>query len=176
MRQLADQRLVEARASLHAMRGACGVIGATGLQVRAAALEKALAADDAAERWQHGDLRASADSLRAGMARLVAALREALSAEGPVGASGAAAKPARLVLDRDDLARLDRLDSLLVGGDFEAGTALREADASLRKYLGNSEIDRLTALVASFDHARALALLRDLRRRETPAGDRGPRG
>ncbi|MBK6850155.1 MAG: PAS domain S-box protein [Burkholderiales bacterium] len=171
MHQLADQRLVEARAGLHALRGACGVIGAVGLQVRAATLEKALAADDAAERWRHGDLRASADSLRAGLLRLVATLRDALRAELPEATIAPEPRGKRARLDRDDLARLDRLDSLLASGDFDAGTALREADAALRKGLASTDIERLAALVSSFEHGRALALLRELRRREAPTFD-----
>jgi hypothetical protein len=61
---------------------------------------------------------------------------------------------------------------LLASGDFDAGTALHDADTALRTYLGSADIDRLTAMVASFEHAHALALLRDLRRRLVPAVDR----
>ncbi|MEY2689915.1 MAG: hypothetical protein RL375_4115 [Pseudomonadota bacterium] len=167
MRQLADHRLADARASLHALRGACGVIGATGLQVRAAALEKALAADNASERWQQGELRASADSLRAGLIRLIGELREALQAEAPSTGAAREASPTGPGLDREDLARLDQLDHLLASGDFEAGSAFRNADTALRKCIAGSDVDRLGALVSNFEHGRALALLRDLRPRDT---------
>jgi HPt (histidine-containing phosphotransfer) domain-containing protein len=169
---LAHARFADARAVLHGLRGACGVIGATDLHVRASRLESTLAGPDATIQGRQGDLSQQLAAFRAGLLQLIDDLHEALeqpqspaSGGAAAGASAGATSPTPGPFDASAIDLLDRLDSLLASGDFEAGQALREVDALLRNGFGNAATDQLDAMVANFDFTRALSTLRGLRRR-----------
>jgi CheY-like chemotaxis protein/HPt (histidine-containing phosphotransfer) domain-containing protein len=190
---LAERRLRDARARLHALRGALGMIGACTLQTQAHALELALTAPDASQAVAEGAHQGALERLATGLHQLVDAVCLALAddaqhqqhqqeraggnggtcaSSGPDSQAaplhdGAAAEPLRPDLHTV----LDRLDLLLTIGDFDSGTALREVDAVLRTGLGVAVTERLIALVRAYDYAQALALLRSQRR---PAGPASP--
>ncbi|MFM2065750.1 MAG: hypothetical protein RLZZ584_659 [Pseudomonadota bacterium] len=178
---LVQQRPHDARARLHALRGALGMIGASALQAQALALELALAAPAAAQ-----DPAGTCDTqapalvqLATGLSGLIERLRLVLActqdgdaADHPATAPsplagepcGDTAPPGALAGVDAIHAVLDHLDRLLTSGDFDTGTSLREADTLLRLHLGVAVTERLGTLVRAYDHAQALALLRGQRR------------
>jgi PAS domain S-box-containing protein len=167
---LGEGRLADARARLHALRGACAMVGASGLQARILALEQTLAAADGAVQLGSGALDASARELHKQLSALILAVQAAL---GPADTSPPLAAAGD---DRSAHATLDQLDALLACGDFDAGPALRAADALLRARLGPHGTERLHTLVRNFEHTQALALLRRLRsagQGSSPAGAAG---
>lgn len=156
--QIEQGRWVQARAEVHALRGACGAVGAVALLDEAQVLEERLRAlatghvqPDVGASEQ---LRALAIGLDESLRRLVAAIRAARLDELPAPA---------VALDIDALAQQRlQLDRLLERADFAANACLREAAATLRAAFGDAALRRIEEPLRRYDHETALAALRSL--------------
>jgi PAS domain S-box-containing protein len=139
-----------AERAAHTLKGVAGNIGASALQDAAGRLE-AMVRDATAPEALAAQLDAVAAQLRA----LIAALDARLAAD--------SSPPARVAVDREQLARLcDRLERLLAEDDAEAAELLDE-NAALVEAAYPEHARRLRGAVDSFDFEGALALLREAR-------------
>jgi two-component system sensor histidine kinase/response regulator len=152
---LAAGRGDQARMLAHSLKSAAGTIGATTLQVLAAALETSIVAAKPADR-----IAADAAALNAELSTLVTILRAALPEED----RGVAQAVDPAAVD----AILERLDALLAAADFDAGAVFRDAAPLLRAVLG-AKIAAFETPLQNHDYPAALAELRALRGREAVA-------
>lgn len=136
----------EARRLLHSLRGACGAVGATGVQAEALALEQALqaVADGAAETVAPP----SAEALHSSLQALVANVRARIAAAAP--AAPTAAPGAQLAHGLGHLVERLRL------ADFQAGALFRELEPALREALGVAAVQRLALPLRQHDYEAAL--------------------
>ena len=156
--QIEQGRWVQARAEVHALRGACGAVGAMALLDQAQVLEerlRALASGQALpDAGSSEQLKALARGLDETLRRLVAAIRAARLDELPA----PAAAP-----DTHALAQLcAQLDGLLSRGDFAANACMRDAAATLRAAFGDAALRGIEEPLRRYDHESALAALRAL--------------
>jgi HPt (histidine-containing phosphotransfer) domain-containing protein len=139
-----------AQRQLHALRGACGAVGATIVQAEAQALELQLRS--LGPSGVAGDRPPTAQALHTRLARLVAAVRDRLAAAdlaaAPVAPGDAAARPLSDALQ----ALADQLRQ----GDFQAGQTYRQLEPALRAKLGTAAALRLSQPLQQHDHAAAL--------------------
>jgi PAS domain S-box-containing protein len=148
---LQASRWSDARRRLHALRGACGAVGATGVQAEALLLEQALRALE--EGTLPGPVpQPDAAALHACLAALVSAVRSRLAAAAtarpPSGTPAAdAAQLAGALRSLVDLLRL---------GDFQAGAQFLQIEPALRLTLGNAAAQRLALPLRQHDHEAAL--------------------
>jgi CheY-like chemotaxis protein len=136
---------------VHSLRGAGGAVGATRLVELAAALEVSLAQPLPLSR-----LARESALLQVELRHLVANIEEALP--------GAETRP--LELDDMEIANseLDDFEKLIASADFSAAAMYRSLAPRLRERYGEPA-RQLGDALRNFDHERALALLRLLRRR-----------
>jgi HPt (histidine-containing phosphotransfer) domain-containing protein len=136
---------------VHSLRGAGGAVGATRLVELAAALEISLAQPLPLSR-----LARESALLQVELRHLVANIEEALP--------GAETRP--LELDDMEIAKseLDDFEKLIASADFSAAAMYRALAPRLRERFGEPA-RQLGDALRNFDHERALALLRLLRRR-----------
>ncbi|NUP85732.1 MAG: PAS domain S-box protein, partial [Burkholderiaceae bacterium] len=132
--QIDHGRWAQARAEVHALRGACGAVGAVHLLEQAQALEERLR--DAANPHASvkpadcEQLAAAARELDQALLRLVAAIRDARLDGAP---------PLVAPADTREVARLcSQLEGLLSRADFAANACLRDAAATLRAAYGDA--------------------------------------
>ena len=145
----------QAQALLHALRGACGVIGAGELSAQALALELALrpAAQPAAEL---AALQASAQALASALAQLVQAIRSRLSELPGAAAPAASSLPSPSPeLDR----AVQALRVLLASADFGAGAQFRLTQPLLRAGLGAAALRSIELPLQVHDYEAALEAL-----------------
>jgi PAS domain S-box-containing protein len=136
---------------VHSLRGAGGAVGATRLVELAAALETSFAQPLPLSR-----LARESALLQVELRHLVANIDHALP--------GAETRP----LDLDDMeidkSELDEFEKLIASADFSAAAMYRALAPRLRERFGEPA-RQLGDALRNFDHERALALLRLLRRR-----------
>ncbi|MBI5256556.1 MAG: PAS domain S-box protein [Burkholderiales bacterium] len=147
---LAARQYGQARALVHALRGACGAIGATALLASAEALEQMLK-PEATERDPDRVVTA-AHALQGELAALLAAIRQQVE---PGDALPTASVPAEQVE-----AACETMDHLLRVADFSANARLRELMPLLRAGLGQATTHRMDEALRRYDHEAALAALR----------------
>ena len=152
----------QAQALLHALRGACGVIGATGLSAQALVLELALgptaqpAADPAA-------LQASAQALELALAQLVQAIRSRLAELELPGVAAPASAPLPSLTPSPELDRaVQALRVLLASADFGAGAEFRLSKPLLRAGLGAAALQSIELPLHAHDYEAALEALNRL--------------
>ena len=138
----------------HSVKGASSAIGATRLPLLAEALESAALATRPAT-----ELAAAALAMQRELAALLVAIRIRLPAE-------------EIEVAEQDLAavsdaELDRLEARLATADYEAAAVVRGLAARLRRQFGTA-VAELEAALRSFDHDRALAVLRAARAAAPP--------
>ncbi len=150
---LLDELFIEPRRMAHSLRGASGLIGATTLHAAAGALEAAISAGEPT-----GELVTAARSVQQELARLVDALRARLEDSSPPPVPAAAAPPRSLEQ------QLDRLEDLLMRGDFGSRSLYRELAADLAASYGE-QARTLGHYVLGHEDLKALAALRALRER-----------
>jgi len=150
---LLDELFIEPRRMAHSLRGACGLIGATTLHAAAGALEAGIAAGEPT-----GELVTAARSVQQELARLVDALRARLDETSPPPVPAAAPSPRSLEQ------QLDRLEDLLIRGDFGARSLYRELAEDLAASYGD-QARMLGHYVLGHEDLKALAALRALRER-----------
>jgi HPt (histidine-containing phosphotransfer) domain-containing protein len=131
----------------HTLKGAAGMIEALPLRRSAQALEQML-------RAGAGDPYGQLDQLEQALGRV---LRE-LDAAADSLAAPVPRRPASSALQPDARARLV---ALLDEGNGDAVDLVREAEASLRRDVGDAAYERLAEAIESFDFDGALALLRE---------------
>jgi CheY-like chemotaxis protein len=155
----------DAKRQLHALRGACGAVGAVALMAQCQAVEQQLAALAEANgsiRSAEG-LTAEAQAIDHQLARLIAAVDERFS-----GAAPAAPAPAE-TLGADGLARLteamDRLAAMLQVADFGAAGEFRALEPALCAGLGEDAARSLERALRAHDYDAALQALQVLRAR-----------
>jgi PAS domain S-box-containing protein len=141
---------------LHALRGACGAVGATAVQAEAQALELQIKALGAA--GMPASLQPDAVAVHTSLASLVAALRERLAlaeppAPPPAPAAGAASPGAH---PPAVAAALQSLVVQLRQADFQAGESFRRLEPALRATLGAQAVQRLAGPLRQHDYAAAL--------------------
>lgn len=136
---------------VHTLKGAAGMIEAVPLRHRAHALEQTL-------RGGAGDPYAQLDRLERALDRVLRELDAAAATSAPA-ASAPAAMPVPMPAWPHD-ARA-RLAALLDEGNGDAVDLVREAEASLRRELGDAAYERLAEAIVSFDFDDALAQLGD---------------
>jgi HPt (histidine-containing phosphotransfer) domain-containing protein len=179
---VAAGRWEEAQQALHALRGACGAVGAGALVEQAQALENKLQAlaDGVADADESTGLLQATAVLLAELGALVAAIAERLRlAGGTVGTSmpaarGAPAGPApgadATALDATGEAALDGLAALLAAADFQSGARYREIEPLLRQAFGDGGVRSIERPLRRHDYEAALAALQVLRQqRVSPA-------
>jgi PAS domain S-box-containing protein len=137
---------------LHALKGAAGTLGASGVQAAASALEQALRAHELPPPRRDAML----DKLRAEQRALDSALAQLASAPDKGNAFAADPAGARKVLKQ--------LEPLLATDDTSAGKLFEANRPVLLATLG-AEAMQLGRQLADFDYPRALATLRDLMQR-----------
>jgi PAS domain S-box-containing protein len=142
----------EAQRLLHALRGACGAVGATELQAQALALEHRL--QPLAEGALPSSPRPGAEQVHATLHQLVAAVRARLGTHRP--------RPAPVAAPALQLA-LERLVGQLRRAEFQAGAAFREIEAPLRTAVGDAAVQQLAQPLARHDYEAALRAAEDLR-------------
>ena len=142
-----------ARQRLHAVKGVAGSLGATGIQVAAAALERALRSDDATPT-----LPVLLDIMRTEQAALGAVIASLPAAA--AGGDGLAADPDRARAVLEQLEPMLASDDTAVADLFEANREL------LLATLGTAAM-KLGRQMADFDYPGALATLRELTERNT---------
>ena len=154
----------EAQRLLHALRGACGAVGATTLQAEALALEQQL------QPLAAGVLPAgpppSAAQVRQTLQTLVTDVRGRLTAAAPAAAGPpalAAAQPAAAAAGPAMRAGLERLVGHLRRADFRAGAEFHGIEAALRAALGDAAVQRLAQPLARHDYETALQAAEALR-------------
>ena len=154
---LQARRWADAQRQLHALRGACGAVGATGVLAEALALERMLRA------LEEGKLtgpvpQPDGAALQACLLALVGTVRSRLAA------AGTAAPPAmRPAADAAQLAgALRGLVDLLRLGDFQAGAQFLQIEPALRQALGNTAAQRLALPLRHHDHEAALLAAQSL--------------
>ena len=154
---LLDELFIEPRRMAHSLRGASGVIGATTLHAAAGALEAGITAGEPT-----GELVTAARSVQQELARLVEALRARLEDRlgEPAPAPPVPAAPASRSLEQ----QLDRLEDLLMRGDFGARSLYRELADDLAASCGEPA-RTLGHYVLGHEDLKALAALRALRER-----------
>ncbi len=150
---LLDDLFIEPRRMAHSLRGACGLIGATTLHAAAGALEAGISAGEPT-----GELVTAARSVQQELARLVEALRARLEAASPP------PQPAAAPVPRSLEHQLDRLEDLLMRGDFGARSLYRELAEELAASCGEAA-RTLGHYVLGHEDLKALAALRALRER-----------
>ncbi len=138
----------------HSLRGAAGMLGATGVQARAAELEAALRSRETAAA-----LEEKTAALEAELGPLLTALTIQLPVE--EGAVAHAAGPAAVA------EVLERLERLLAEDNIEAGSVFRQSAPLLRAALGMAT-EELAWAISRFDYPAALARLRALRALPSP--------
>lgn len=156
--QIDQGRWAQARAEVHALRGACGAVGAVHLLEQAQALEERLrdaAIAHASPQPADGEpLAAAARALNQALLRLVAAIR---------GARLDGAPPPSAAPDAREVARLcSQLEGLLLRADFAANACLRDAATTLRAAYGDAALRGIEEPLRRYDHDSALAALRAL--------------
>ncbi|GCL61221.1 PAS domain S-box protein [Pseudaquabacterium pictum] len=137
-----------AQRQLHALRGACGAVGATALQAEAQGLELQLKALGAA--GTPAQTAPDGAALQASLASLIAAVRQRLDTDAPPFASADSPPPAALANS------LQQLAGLLRQADFQAGDAFRRLEPGLRASLGPAAAARLARPLRQHDHEAAL--------------------
>jgi two-component system, sensor histidine kinase and response regulator len=145
-RRLAGGAWKEAQRLLHALRGACGAVGATALQAQALALEHQL--QPLAEGVPPAKPRPGAEQVHETLHALVAAVRGRLGramAPTPTSVPAAALRPA-----------LERLVGQLRRAEFLAGAQFRELEPALRVALGDAAVQQLALPLARHDYEAAL--------------------
>jgi PAS domain S-box-containing protein len=150
---LLDDLFIEPRRMVHSLRGACGLIGATTLHAAAGALEAGISAGEPTS-----ELVTAARSVQQELARLVDALRARLEMTSPPPQPAAA--PVSPSLEQ----QLDRLEDLLMRGDFGARSLYRELADDLVARCGEAA-RTLGHYVLGHEDLKALAALRALRER-----------
>jgi two-component system sensor histidine kinase/response regulator len=148
---LAAGALADVQGVAHSLRGAAGAVGATALHAAAGELESAIRA-----RHPVGELVSRMRALRAGLEELVGSLRARLN-------DGEAAPPPAL-WEAQLLEQLDRLEDLLVRGDFGARALYRDLAGPLAAVCGESA-RAIGRHVQAHDDLKALEALRALRER-----------
>ncbi len=137
----------------HALKGAAGNLGASGVLDAAQALEEAVqTGDDPDELGRH------CDGLAGALGIVVAGIRAVLPQSGP-GLAPVAADRARLG------SVLDRLQTLLESGDMAVNDLARAEQALLRIGLGQAG-EELLELIERFDYEAAIGLVHLARRPE----------
>jgi CheY-like chemotaxis protein len=146
---LAAGRYASARMRAHALKGACGVVGATRIASLAAALEAAIVGEAPAEQ-----LLSAASNLDVELAALATQIAMRLPAP-----DESLAMPAD---KRQAEALVERLAALVEAGDFSADEAWREAAPLIRAVAGD-EARQLESLLLQCDYPGALAVLHKIR-------------
>ncbi|HET7867143.1 MAG TPA: response regulator [Burkholderiaceae bacterium] len=150
---LLDELFIEPRRMAHSLRGACGLIGATSLHAAAGALEAGISAGEPT-----GELVTAARSVQQELARLVDALSARLEKATPP------PQPAAAPVSQSLEQQLDRLEELLMRGDFGARSLYRELADDLAASCGEAA-RALGHYVLGHEDLKALAALRALRER-----------
>ena len=148
---------------LHALRGACGAVGAIDLVGQAQALENQLQAqlDEAADASDLAALHLTLATLLADLRALLAAIdqRQPHRRAGPPPPTSAA--PAEWPAGLD--AALDDLAALLRVADFRAGAKHHAIEPLLRQAFGDSGARRIEQPLHNHDYDAALLALQVLR-------------
>ncbi|MFY7864886.1 response regulator [Roseateles sp.] len=150
LQALQDADWATAERLAHTSKGLAGNIGADAVQAQAAALEHALAQQAPESQWQ--PLLAD---FEAGLASLLAALRQGLPAE----PEAAPAAPPDASDGTVALPTLRRLGQLLAEDDAEAGSLFAEHKPALQAALAQ-RFQPLEAAILSFDFEVALSVLK----------------
>ncbi len=145
--RLAEDDLAAVRRTAHALKGAAGSLGASGVMDAARLLEAAIR-----EGAADGEQKRLAEALAESLDALIDGLRRAL-----VEAPSEAAVPASGAERLADV--LERLEGLLESGDMEASALARKEEQLLRAGLGENA-GRLLERIGAYDYEEALRLLR----------------
>ncbi|HSW08953.1 PAS domain S-box protein [Aquabacterium sp.] len=145
-----------ARKLVHALRGACGAVGATTLMARAQALELVLRPEGQGAE-SPPPLQAAAGALQSELASLVQAIRRHLPAASAP--PRAVAAPASAELD----AACQALEAALRIADFGANARFRELAPLLRAGFGAAAVQAVDDALRRYDHDAALSALRAMR-------------
>ncbi|MES2716203.1 MAG: PAS domain S-box protein [Pseudomonadota bacterium] len=157
---------VDAQRLLHSLRGACGAVGATGVQAEALALEQALQAlAEQAPPLAAAAAAPSSAALQACLQALVDAVRERLA----LAAAAAAVPPPPAARSLQLADGLGRLVGLLRVADFQAGAAFRTLEPMLRDVLGAGAAQRLAQPLRQHDYEAALQVAEALLASLAPA-------
>jgi PAS domain S-box-containing protein len=142
----------EARRLLHALRGACGAVGATEVQAQAMAMEQALQPVPAGAPGPPG-AATDAGPLNSSLRDLVHAVRQRLATAAEAAAGTAAPAPAVASSQQAAMALRRLADSLRVA-DFQAGQQFRQIEPMLRSVLGDA-VQRLALPLGQHDYETA---------------------
>jgi CheY-like chemotaxis protein len=164
---------VEAQRLLHALRGACGAVGATAVQAEALALEHQLqrlangdttngdttqAPGEAANRTTGASPAVPAGPSASPVLRTLQALVDTVQARLAAVADSTVAPPAPALQPG-----LQRLIGQLRRAEFLAGAQFRAIEAGLRAVLGDAAVQRLAQPLARHDYDTALNAAEALR-------------
>jgi len=152
-----DTRTLQQRA--HALKGAAGTLGATGVQAQAVALEDALR--DPLMAASRTRLSQGAAALADALDQLLAALRPALADEAVVAQDDGAVVAATPDPSAHGAQLVARLCAELAAGEMFAVQHAQVGAALLQQTLGAAQADKVLSLIANYDFDLALQALRE---------------
>jgi HPt (histidine-containing phosphotransfer) domain-containing protein len=157
---LAEGRIDAARRQLHALKGACGAVGAVAVMAQAQALEQGLSA---CVEGQAADpaLRAQAGTVLQALAALLGTLRARLDGGPAVDVRPAVTEGAALgYYNRDALrAAVEELQDLFLIADFQSAQRLSEHEPVLRAAWAPEDLRRVQQALRVYDYDAALDAL-----------------
>ncbi len=143
---------------VHALRGACGAVGATGLSRQAQTLDELLRAATSGSA-PSAALGLLATDLDRSLQRLTVAIQGQLQGQLGTAAVAATAHP---MLTSELSVQLGALRRMLGAGEFRANALFQALEPQLRQLHGEGAVKPMAQAVAGFEHLAALAMLDQL--------------